>query len=335
MPFLDRRTTPTDLDTNTRVSRAISRESAGSWTGDEYVPGPASRDAVRHLPRTGSAKQACGNPECSGGWTMPWKNRRRPIFEGKWGCSTRCLEAVVRKALRREHGDLRIALNEDAPHRHRVPLGLVMLSEGWITQAQLRRALEAQRSAGTGRIGDWLVQECGIAPAQVTRGLAVQWSCPVLPIDGFVPSAMALTIPRLFVETMGLLPLRVAASRILYLAFSDRLDASAAFAIEQMIGLRVESGLLDDIQFQTAQGRLLESKFVAADAESYADIDRLATRVTAVLEEKQPIGSRLVRLHQHYWLRTWLEAGAYSGVGTLPSSGEDVDDITFSFAARA
>ncbi|NYF80358.1 hypothetical protein [Granulicella arctica] len=266
---------------------------------------------------------------------MPWRNRRRPIFEGQWGCSARCLQAVVRKALRRERGDGSILLDANEPHRHRVPLGLVMLAQGWITHSQLRRALNAQRAHGEGRIGDWLVQECGIDQEQITRGLSAQWSCPVLPLDGFAPAAMALTMPRLFVEELGLLPLRVAGSRILYLAFKDRLHASAAFAVEQMSDLRVESGITDGRQFDAARKRLFESQFVTAKQENVIDTDTLAAKITATLEQTQPVGSRIVRIHQSYWLRTWLESGAYSGIGSLPATGEDVADTVFTIGSRA
>jgi len=245
------------------------------------------------------------------------------------------MQSIIRGAIRRERGDVTIMAGETTPHRHRVPLGLVMLAQGWITQPQLRKALDAQRFANEGRIGDWLVQECGVSREQVTRGLSVQWSCPVLPMDGFAPGAMALTMPRLFVEEFGLLPLRVAGSRILYLAFKDHLDAASAFAIEQMSGLKVESGLVGEPQFDTARARLLDSDFVSAKMVTVSDQETLTVKISKILEHAQPVGSRLVRIHQHYWLRTWLEAGAYSGVGSLPATGEDVIDTIFTVGGRA
>jgi len=296
-----------------------------------YVPGTAPRRGIQ----PGADRQMCGNLECGSRWRKPWKNRSRPIFEEHWGCSTKCIEAIIRRSLRRERGDRNAFVQENEPHRHRLPLGLVMLAQGWITQAQLRKALDAQRTAGHGKIGFWLEQECGLSAAMVTRALALQWSCPVLPLDGFAPSAMALTMPRLFVEEFQLLPLRVAGSRILYIAYKDRLHASAAFAIEQMTGLKVENGLLDEHAFDAAHARLLESKFIAAGQEFVADAETLAAKIAVILEQSQPVGSRLVRVQQHYWLRTWLETGAYSGVGNLPSTGEDVNDIIFTLGARA
>jgi hypothetical protein len=215
------------------------------------------------------------------------------------------------------------------PHRHRVPLGLLMLAQGWITHPQLRQALEAQRLNGTGRIGEWLIAECGLESEQITRGLSMQWNCPVLGTEGFSAEAMALVMPGIFIERFGLLPLRVAGKRILYLAFEDRLDASAGLAIEQMSELKVESGVLNEVQFQAAKRKILQSDAVEMKLEVMSDVDTLAGRITAVLEQKQPVASRLVRLHQYYWLRLWLERGSKGKVGNLPVSGEDMRDYVF------
>jgi hypothetical protein len=189
--------------------------------------------------------------------------------------------------------------------------------------------LEAQRESGTGRIGDWLQSECGLEAKYITRGLSMQWNCPVLTTEGFAPEAMALAVPKLFVEKFELLPLRVAGSRILYLGFDDRLDATSAFAVEKMTELKVESGLVEGAQFQAARGRLLEYQGVEMKMETAADEDVLAARMTAILEQKKPIASRLVRLHQYYWMRVWLESAAVGKVGSLPRTGEDVMDYIF------
>jgi hypothetical protein len=236
---------------------------------------------------------------------------------------------MVRAAVRREQGDGR-SFAVTTPHRHRVPLGLLMLSQGWITHPQLRRALEAQRESGSGRIGDWLISECGVDAEQVTRGLGMQWGCPVLTTEGFSPEAMALVMPRELLERYGMAPLRVAGARILYLGFGDRLDASAALALEQMTDLKVESGVVEGSQFETARRRLLECDGVESKVEKMQDTEAVASRITAILEQKQPIASRMVRLHEHLWLRLWLESGTLGKAGNLPASREDVLDYIFS-----
>ena len=320
MPFLDQKFDGWKNDA--QDLRDVKVEGGVLWGGHGSAVGSAVAEQQR----------LCGYAECSSGWTVPWRSRKRPVFEGQWGCSGRCVLALVRAAVQRELGD---GVVGPQPHRHRVPLGLVMLAQGWITHPQLRRALEAQRENGSGRIGDWLVSECGLEAEQITRGLSMQWSCPVLPMKGFAPEAMALVMPRVFVEEFGLLPLRVAGSRILYLAFEDRLDAAAALAIEQMTELKVESGLMDGKEFQPARRQLLEYESVPVKIEVAADSDALSARVTAIIEQKQPVASRLVRLHQYYWLRLWLERGAISGVGSLPKNSEDVGDFVFTLGGRA
>ena len=321
MPFLGRRS-------NNRISDALL------WEGDEYRPaslpgrGPDGTGLTASLVQT--QRRLCGSAECASGWAMPWRNRRRPIFEDEWGCSGRCVLAMVRAALYRETGNEVLMV----PHRHRVPLGLLMLAQGWITHPQLRQALEAQRQNGSGRIGEWLIAECGLESDQVTRGLSMQWNCPVLGVEGFSPEAMALVMPGIFIEESGLLPLRVAGARILYLAFEDRLDASAALAIEQMTALKVESGVLNEVQFRAARHSLLRCNAVDLKIEAASDADTLAGRITAILEQKQPFASRLVRLHQYYWLRLWLESGTKGKAGNLPVNGEDMCDYVFTIGLQ-
>lgn len=328
MPFLMKKTEGRNIDG--RVTGALATESD---LNDVYTP---SRGQMLGVGASASGpslqRRLCGNVECLSTWTAPWRNRRRPIFEGQWGCSGRCVLAMVKAAVNRELGEGEEVV---VPHRHRVPLGLVMLAQGWITHPQLRQALEAQRANGSGRIGDWLVAECGLETEQITRGLSMQWSCPVLPIKGFDPEAMALALPRVFVEEFRALPLRVAGQRILYLAFEDRLDASAALAVEQMTDLKVESGLMDGAQFREARATLLQCKPVEANLEAVSSTASLTARITAMLEQKQPVAARLVRLHQYYWLRIWLESGALGSHGTLPRTSEDVSDHIFTIGARA
>jgi hypothetical protein len=279
------------------------------------------------------SRVVCGNPECADRWLRRWKDRRRPIFECNWGCSARCMQAMVEVAVRREWAfvDAREAAAEEGQHRHRVPLGLVLLAQGWITHPQLRHALEVQRRAGSGKIGRWLVQEFGLKEACVTHALSLQWGCSVLPMDGFDPRAMALGVPRILVERLGVLPLKISGRRVLYLAFADEMDAAAAFAMERMSGLKVESGLVDEMQWKDARTRLLASEFVDATVERVANPHAVAQTMAAAVCKLQPKASRLVRVHQFYWMRMWLESGAMcsgtsDGDGGIPATSEDVLD---------
>jgi hypothetical protein len=210
-----------------------------------------------------------------------------------------------------------------------------MLAQGWVTHPQLQKALALQRTRGTGRIGDWLVQECGLEEDKVARGLSVQWGCPVLDLEGFVPERMVRVMPTRLIEEFGAVPLRVISDRTLYLAFESGLDASLALAVERMTELKVESGLLDATSLGNARRHLLRCDTISVEMREAEDREALAEQIAALLVQKQPIESRLVRIHQYYWLRLWLEKGTKGRSGSLPTSGEDMLDFMFTLGGRS
>ena len=276
---------------------------------------------------TKKGREECGYGGCAAPWSLLRRRNGRPRFAGQWGCSKACVRAMVETAIKREAagGD------GEAPgmHKHRVPLGLVLLAQGWITQPQLRHALSAQRAAGRGRIGEWLVKESGVTETDVTRGLGVQWNCPVLTPAAFDANAMALVMPACLREELGVLPVRVAADRMLYLGFEHGVDATTALAMERMCGLTAESGLMGSGDYSRTCARLRQAKDVTCSEEMVATLESLTDRVAAVLQAEQTHDARLVRLRDAYWLRMWLEPAAIGSRGLLPRTGEDVLDYVF------
>jgi hypothetical protein len=333
MPFLTRKID--NLEPGGIIAKTLRAGDTLAWENDTYKLSPLAiglMDTKMPVSAVPERTKVCAHADCTGGWRTPWRRRRRPFFEGQWTCSGRCVLAAVRAAVRREMGEG--VPTAPIAHRHRVPLGLLMLAQGWITQEQLRRSLDAQRERGVGRIGDWLKRECGLETEQVTRGLSMQWGCPVLTTDGFMPEMMALVMPGLLIERFGLVPLRIAGSRILYAGSAERLDASVALAVEKMTDLQVESGVIEEAQFESARSRLLASDAIETKRESFNDNDAMIGRITALLERNQPVASRFVRVHQFYWLRMWLESGTQGRVGSLPATSEDMIDYLFTVGSE-
>jgi len=254
------------------------------------------------------------------------RSRSTPVFEGGWTCSAACTRSRLVLAVRRE-----LEGRQSAPelHRHRIPLGLTMLEQGWITQAQLRRALDSQKSAGGGRLGHWLVHQQGVNEALVARALGLQWSCPVLPLEFHDPESLTALVPRLFVDAFGALPLRVAAGRLLYLGFADRLDAVLALAIERMTGLRVESGLVRDSQFAPAHLRMLGARFPRVELIEASSELAIVHALSKAVEKTRPVEGRLVRVHDCLWLRMWTRTQD----GALPDAAS-VHDLICSIGLR-
>jgi hypothetical protein len=214
-------------------------------------------------------------------------------------------------------------------HRHRVPLGLAMLEQGWITRGELRAALAAQRSAGSGRLGEWLVRQRSANEELVTRALGLQWGCPVLSMEIHNTEELTALMPRLFIDAFGALPLRVAAGKILYLGFEDRIDPALALAAERMTGLRVEAGLVQSSFFRPVHARALEARFPPVELLEAATEQALAAVLSKAIEESRAVEARLVRVHDCLWLRIWRN----DQVGPLPEAGS-IRDLIASTAAQ-
>lgn len=291
----------------------ILKRSLRAQEGRPLAASLASEESLRETPgwrspmSPGSPSRlftTCAHPGCNSGWLQLWRSRSTPVFEGGWTCSTECTRARVEAALHREM--LGRGTGSSAVHRHRIPIGLILLEQGWITQSQLRLALEAQQAAGKGRLGEWLVRQQAVSAPVVTRALALQWSCPVLPLEQYSPESLATAMPRLFVEAFGALPLRVAAGRLLYLGFEQGLDPALALGVEQMTGLRVESGIVQQARFREAHACMLKSRFPPVELIEAVSESALAQVFSRALEKNRPAESRLVRVHGCLWLRMWL-----------------------------
>lgn len=245
----------------------------------------------------------CANTECHSGWLHPFRGRSMPVFEGGWTCSPQCTDALVLAALHRE-------LNGRQPahetHRHRIPLGLLMMEQGWITSKQLRDALEAQKAAARGRLGEWLVEQHATDEATVTRALGLQWSCPVVTAELAGPAFLTSLMPRLFLDAFGVLPLRVAVDKLLYLGFEQSLDPVIAFAVGRMSGMRVESAIVPSSVFHEAQRNMLEEEFPTVQLAEAVSESAAAHLLSRSIERHQPVNARLVRVHDCLWLRMWI-----------------------------
>jgi hypothetical protein len=274
------------VDWQEQEIKVASPEGATGATDRMYRPGLIGR---------------CSNPECNSGPLHLFRKPSTPVFENGWTCSEKCTEACVSLALRRE---VESAPDAQTPHRHRVPLGLLMLEHGWITSEQLRQALAAQRSSGSGRIGEWLIRQGASDEAAVTRALTLQWNCPVLRPE---PQSLhcASVIPRLFLEAFGALPLRIAAGKVLYIGFEQTLDPVFTLAAERMLEVRVESGIVPSSAFRPAFGDALKTGFPTVQLAQAVTLRAAAHLFARAVERTRPVASRLVRVHGFVWLRMW------------------------------
>jgi hypothetical protein len=117
-----------------------------------------------------------------------------------------------------------------------------MLSRGMVDNEQLKRALKAQKDSGSGRVGEWLRHIGAVNEAQVTQILGLQWSIPVFPLNQsrrFLECAHLVPFPLL--EVAEMVPVHyLPGSHHLYMAFVDRVNYSALYAVEKMLECHTE-----------------------------------------------------------------------------------------------
>jgi hypothetical protein len=246
--------------------------------------------------------ESCARIQSYGQWRL-WGRRPGGVrMQGLWYCQTDCLERAVAEVLNRGRPGSR----RDTAVSHRVPLGLLLLSRQQLTAAQLRTALEQQRHAGQGRIGDWLQQLGFASEEQVTAALARQWSCPVLKITPeTVGAGRRIPIPAVLLEAFRMMPAQFAEStQTVLMAFSEGIDHGVLYAIEQMLGYRTEVCLVSPSILQKGL-QVLGQRHVVKDVvfERIKDASECARIIGSYAGKVEAEEVRLAQCGSQIWVR--------------------------------
>ncbi len=250
----------------------------------------------------------CALVSCSRPRSLWQRLRHRPegaFLQGLFYCQPQCLETALIGHLSR----LRVMAPSAQPP-NRIPLGLLMVARGQLTYLEVRAALEAQRRTRHGKIGEW-IEKLGFASEQeVTTALALQWGCPVA--SSFDPSTIHSPgrIPLSILDAFQMLPFNyVASTNTLCLAFGERVDHAALYAIEKILDCRTQPCVAErkSIARQLESMRQLphSSDVEFGPMNDLAEMARIASSYTARLNPEQV---RLSRIGRFIWLR--LEVGA-------------------------
>lgn len=253
----------------------------------------------------------------------PWRRFRRShgVRMGDfWYCRAECLELALAEILRQEH----LQVRREAAPSHRIPLGLLLLSRQRLTADQLRTALETQRHAGQGKIGEWL-QRLGFATEpEITAALARQWSCPVLRknLEDSPALRNGTLIPTLLLESFRMIPVELSpATGTLLLAFSEGVDRGMLYAVEQMLGCRTEACFVGPSAMCRALDNLAQHR-AAGDVifDRMEDTGECARVIASYATKVSADNVRFVRCGRHLWIR--LERAANPAVNLVLRSPE-------------
>jgi len=282
------------------------------WRTGSAVPQPR-RGARPVEPHEGDLdRQGCQEEGCSRTgrlWRKMIGRHRQIQLQDACYCAPHCFERAVLRHLLRTSRRLDCNLEQRGephlngdrvqmrvtpvgrPTYHRVPLGLLMLSRAQLSHTQLRIALERQQTSG-GRIGQWLEKLGFVSEQQVTAALGVQWGCPVSPCPN--PQAADCTglLPMLLLQALRMFPVRyVAATRVLYVAFSVGLDYTALYAVEQMLRCRTEPCVMQQSVLDALLANLARAPrcpdLLFENLESHAEIARITCAYVLKLGAEQ------------------------------------------------
>ena len=265
----------------------------------------------------------CGNRECRTGWLRLFRRRSLPRFEEQWACCAACMEQILADTIRAQ-----IESWEPLPAERalRMPLGLILLSRGWITHRELQEALAAQRRAGSGSIGEWLSRLHGVSEETIAKALGIQWSCAVLPhgMPGveFTPSLM----PAFLRNRYNLALLRQGSDGALYLAGRHRAEHAAARAVEHILREPVHAAFIEDSAWNLQQAETADAAELLPPT-----ANGIAACIGELIERTRPGDARLARVHNHLWLRIWPAKRGRRPVLArdivLPLRGGDEQDV--------
>jgi hypothetical protein len=271
-----------------------------AWSADwikRRLAAPSSSNAVN-----------CASPSCTE-LKNHWRRlRSQPgtLLNGKFCCHPRCLERMLLGQLSQL-----LAMTQPAQPPNRIPLGLLMVARGKLTHIEVRAALDAQHRAGAGKIGDWF-EKLGFATEQdVTAALALQWGCPL--VSSFDLAAVGLpgSIPVSILAAFQMIPVNyTATTSTLYLAFGERVDHAALYAIERTLNCRTQpcvarrKSVAHRLESMSHLSHPNDVEFVTRD------LSEMVRITLSYINRLSPEEVRVSRIGNFIWLR--LHAAAHS-----------------------
>jgi hypothetical protein len=248
---------------------------------------------------------ACEAPACRkrpSAWRVMAGERQGVRLQGRWYHGPVCFENAAREL----YSHLLPAVSRRQSKRHRIPLGLVLFSLGAITQPDLQGALQAQKDSGSGRIGEWLRQSGAVNEQQVTTALAMQWSCPVYPLEShrrFLDCAQL--IPLALMESARMVPVHhLPSSKFLYVAFAESVDYTTLYGVEQMLDCRTEPCMASESSMERALEELRqEPRPPETVFDSVADPREMAATARSYALQLGADDVRVVCCGEYIWTR--------------------------------
>lgn len=167
------------------------------------------------------------------------------MMRDRWYCSSTCFASAAEEEL----SELEISVQEQPSRVERMPLGLMLVSRGLLTSAELREVREEQKEEG-GDIGELLIRRGSVSEKEVTAVRAAQWGCPVFEVPKHAMQP-CVHIPAALMQFYSAIPLHyVAATNLLLVGFVHGVEYGLLYAIEKMTGCKTQPCFVTPSDFQ-------------------------------------------------------------------------------------
>jgi hypothetical protein len=255
-------------------------------------------------------RRRCARRECPERGRL-WPRWRSPseelVFQEKLYCSAACAESALEQEIER------LLATTESEKPHRVPLGLLLVSRGLISGAQLQAALLRQKETSGLRLGAVLLESRALAEAALTAALGMQWGCPVFPLENsraYLECAGLLPFPLL--TAAGILPAHHSpATGVLHVACTKRVDYSLLYAIEQMCAVRAVPCVAADRLVAEALSRLQAAPLEDTVFDSVRRPDEMAHLTAGYAARLQATRVAVAGAAGHVWLRFANSRGSH------------------------
>jgi hypothetical protein len=216
-----------------------------------------------------------------------------------WYCSVDCFV----KATRHRFTVLTSGRSLDMPHIPRVSIASVMLSKGYLTEAELRAAQDQSRLSGEELeallIHMELVDEWHLASAR-----AIQWGYPVLGRDR-ISQPVDADLPLTLMKGFSAVPLHYSKSaKRLVMGFVCRVQHSLLHSLEQVTDCKAEPCFITptELHYQTER---LEAACVSREVvlEDSMTPTEMANVVGGLALEIRVKDVKLTRCQDYVWMR--------------------------------
>jgi hypothetical protein len=268
----------------------------------------------------------CGAPDCKRGGAAKLSLLARYSgvhYNNRWYHEMECLKTELTARLSQT-----LQTYADGRERaHRLPIGLLLVNRGAISSQQLKEALRLQREAGQGKLSYWLEQIAPLDEAEVTAALGQQWGCPVFrPTSRSVFVAPDGNVPFPILAAAKAVPVRSSlAGKQMHIAFSERIDHTLLYAVEEMLGCRTIACVSPDSMVREAL-ETLRRRDTGTEIcfDTVRDAEEMAATICSYALQMEARRVKTVRAGAYIWVGFFRKEARRDLLFRVPGAGADV-----------